>query len=208
MYIPAHFAESGTSEIHRIIERFPLATLVTTGQRGLDANQIPFELALADGEPVLLRAHIARANPVWQETAEGSAALVIFRAEDAYVSPNWYPSKHLTHRHVPTWNYQVVNVHGTVRFVQDEKYLRALVGRLTRKHEMNIPGNNPWRMADAPAEYIDSMLKAIVGIEIEINRVEAKSKLSQNREERDRLAAADALDNHGHTRLADAMRNR
>lgn len=207
MYIPSHFAESRTTEIRRIIECFPLATLVTVGQRGLDANQLPFEFAEVDGGPGLLRAHVARANPVRQETAEGSSVLVVFRAEDAYISPNWYPSKHETHRLVPTWNYQVVNVHGTLRFIDDEKYLRALVGRLTREHESRIPGNKPWRMADAPADYIESMLKAIVGIEIEISRVEAKSKLSQNREERDRLAAAGELDARGYTALANAKRH-
>lgn len=207
MYIPEYFAESRTSEIHQLIERFPLATLVTTGQRGLDANQLPFELVTAKGEPELLKAHVARANPIWQETTEGSDVLVVFRAEDAYLSPNWYPSKHATHRLVPTWNYRVVNVHGTIRFVQDEKYLRALVGRLTRDHEARIPGNKPWRMADAPADYMDSMIRAIVGIEITVSRIEAKSKLSQNRDDRDRLAAADELHDRGHAGLAHAMRN-
>ncbi len=207
MYIPKHFSESRPSEIKQIIERFPLATLVTNGQRGLDANQLPFELAEADGKPTLLRAHVARANLVWQETAQGSDVLVIFRAEDAYVSPNWYPSKHETHRLVPTWNYRVVNVHGTIRFVQDEKYLRAVVGRLTREHEARIPGNKPWRMADSPAEYIESMLKAIIGVEITVSRIDAKSKLSQNRDDTDRVAASEELKARGHAGLADAMRN-
>lgn len=207
MYIPTHFTESRDFEIKQVIERFPLATLVTSGQQGLDANLLPFELAEADDKSALLRAHVARANPIWQEIAEGSDVLVVFRAEDAYVSPNWYPSKHETHQLVPTWNYRVVNVHGTIRFPQEEKYLRAIVGRLTRQHEARIPGNKPWRMADAPPGYIDSMLKAIVGVEITICRIDAKSKLSQNREERDRMAAAAELDARGHGGLADAMRN-
>ncbi len=207
MYIPEHFAESREGEVRRIIEHFPLATLVTTGPHGLDANQLPFELAMVDGKSALLRAHVARTNPIWQETPAYSDVLVVFRAEQAYVSPNWYPSKHETHRLVPTWNYRAVNVHGTIRFVQEEKYLRALVGRLTRDHEARIPGNTPWRMADAPADYIDSMIKAIVAIEITVSRIEAKSKLSQNRDDRDRLAAADELNQRGHTGLADSMRN-
>jgi len=207
MYIPEHFAESRAAEVRSLIERFPLATLVTTGQRGLDANQFPFELETAEGKPALLRAHAARANPIWRETAEGSDVLVVFRAEDAYISPNWYPSKRETHRLVPTWNYRVVNVHGTIRFVQDEKYLRAVVGRLTRDHEARVPANKPWRMADAPADYIDSMIKAIVGIEITVSRIEAKSKLSQNRDDHDRLAAANELHERGHAGLAHAMRN-
>lgn len=208
MYIPDHFQEPHPSEIRRIIENFPLATLVTTGSQGLDANQIPFELTEADNQPSLLHAHIARANPLWKETPEGSPVMVVFRADNAYVSPNWYPSKQETHRLVPTWNYQVVNVHGTIRFIHDEKYLRGLVGRLTRKHESRIHGNKPWHMSDAPADYIDSMLKAIVGMQIAVSRVEAKSKLSQNRENHDRLAAAEELNHRGHAGLADAMRHR
>jgi len=205
MYLPAHFTETRSQEVRRIMEQYPLATLVTNGAAGLDAHPLPFELAEFDGHRGVLRAHAARANPLTQ-VAPGSAVLVVFRAADAYVSPNWYPSKHETHRLVPTWNYQVVNVHGTIRFVEDETFLRGLLARLTRTHEARAQQERAWRMSDAPADHIASLLQAIVGIEIEFTRIEAKSKLSQNREERDRLGAADALAQRGEGELARSMR--
>jgi transcriptional regulator len=131
--------------------------------------------------------------------------LVIFRGNESYISPNWYPSKHETHRQVPTWNYEVVHVHGRLTVMDEEKFVRGVVARLTRKHEVNE--SRPWKMGDSPPDYIDSMLRAIVGIEIEIKRVEGKAKLSQNRENRDRLNAADVLITHGNDDLARAMRN-
>lgn len=206
MYVPPHFAETRTDVIRQLIEAFPLGTLVTHGTSGLDANAMPFELAEMDGQRGLLRGHVARANPVWKDVADGTEVLVVFRAQDAYVSPNWYPSKHETHRLVPTWNYRVVNVHGKIRFVDDEKFLRAVVGRLTKTHEQRAEGERAWRMADAPADYMATMLAAIVGVEIAFDRVIAKSKLSQNREDRDRLHAADTLEERGHAGLAQAMR--
>ncbi len=205
MYLPAHFTETRSQEVRRIMEQYPLATLVTNGAAGLDAHPLPFELAEFDGHRGVLRAHAARANPLTQ-VAPGGAVLVVFRAADGYVSPNWYPSKHETHRLVPTWNYQVVNVHGTIRFVEDETFLRGLLARLTRTHEARAQQERAWRMSDAPANHIASLLQAIVGIEIEFTRIEAKSKLSQNREERDRLGAADALAERGDGELARSMR--
>lgn len=206
MYVPSHFHETRVAELHRIIVEHPLGALVIVGPDGLDANQIPFELDAAAGAHGILRAHVARANPVWQEVADGDDVLVIFRAADAYVSPNWYPSKHELHRQVPTWNYQVVNVHGRITIRDDEKYVRGVVARLTRVHENRTDPHRAWRMADAPKDYIDGMLKAIVGLEIEITRIVGKFKISQNREERDRLGAADALAERGQRAIADAMR--
>lgn len=202
MYVPEHFLETRPDEIRRIIEQYALGTLITHGPHGLDANQIPFELTELDGGRGVLRAHVARANPLWQDIANDSDVLVVFRALDAYISPNWYPSKHETHRLVPTWNYQVVNVYGKIRFTGDEKFLRAIVGRLTRAHETRAEGERGWRMIDAPPDYIATMLQAIVGVEITFTRVLAKSKLSQNRETRDRLGAAQALEQRGQHELA------
>ena len=206
MYVPEHFSEKRTEVIRDIIERYSLGTLVTMGSNGLDANPIPFELVELDGDRGLLRAHVARANPVHQEVADLSDVLVVFRATDAYISPNWYPSKHETHKLVPTWNYQVVNLYGTIKFLDDEKFLRAVVGRLTKAHETKAEGERAWRMSDAPPDYMDAMLKSIVGLEIEVTRVVAKFKLSQNREERDRINAADELGRRGEPELSDAMR--
>jgi len=201
MYIPPHFAIQDTDALHRIIETHPLGVLVTQSPNGLDANHIPFELDRARG---LLIAHVARANPVWRECGDGAQVMVIFRGDEHYISPNWYPSKHELHRQVPTWNYEVVHVHGRLTVQDQEKFVRGVVGRLTRTHEASEP--KPWKMGDSAPDYIDGMLKAIVGIEISISRLEGKAKLSQNREPRDRLNAADMLANQGATALAEAMR--
>ena len=186
--------------MHQIIQAHPLGVLVTMTPEGLDANHIPFELDAARG---VLTAHVARANPVWQQCGNGIDALVIFRGEESYISPNWYPSKHETHQQVPTWNYRVVHAYGKITIYDDEKYVRALVGRLTKKHEANQP--KPWKMSDAPRDYMEMMVKSIVGIEIEITRLIGKFKLSQNRENRDRLNAAKILVEQGNEILGKAM---
>lgn len=204
MYIPAHFAITATESLHRVIRENPLGTLVTQGPAGLDANHLPFELDPAQGPHGLLSAHVARANPVWQEVADGTPVLVVFRGPAGYVSPGWYPSKHEHHRQVPTWNYEVVHAHGSIVIRDDERFLRGLVARLTRTHEAAEP--RPWKMGDAPAEYIDTMLRAIVGIEVPITRLEGKAKLSQNKDARDREGAIEALEARGHAELAQAMR--
>jgi transcriptional regulator len=171
----------------------------------LDANHIPFEFDPNQGPHGLLTAHVARANPVWQQCQQGADVLVIFRGNESYISPNWYPSKHETHRQVPTWNYEVVHVHGRLTVMDEEKFVRRVVARLTREHEASEP--RPWKMGDSPPEYIAQMLKAVVGIQVEIQRIEGKAKLSQNREVRDRLNAADTLLAKGAEGLGEAMRN-
>jgi len=201
VYIPKHFAIESPAALHRIIESHPLGVLVSLTPGGLDANHIPFEL---DVERGVLTAHVARANPVWQDCAGGQDVLVIFRGDESYVSPNWYPSKHEQHRQVPTWNYEVVHVHGRMAVQDEERFVRGVVARLTRTHEASEP--RPWKMGDSAPEYIDGMLKAIVGIEIAITRMEGKAKLSQNREPRDRLNAAEVLERQGSPELARAMR--
>ncbi|BCG01351.1 hypothetical protein PPGU19_059190 [Paraburkholderia sp. PGU19] len=203
MYIPAHFAETRKEVLHSRIVQHPFGTLITHGSGGLDANHIPFELAAEDGELGVLRGHVARANPVWQEVANGDEVLVVFHAGDAYISPNWYPSKHELHKQVPTWNYMVVHAHGRMTILDDERYVRGVVGRLTRTHEASEP--KPWKMGDAPKDYVDAMVKAIVGVQIEITRLVGKSKLSQNKEARDIQGAAEALKSSGESQLADAM---
>ncbi|MGC4010915.1 MAG: FMN-binding negative transcriptional regulator [Pseudomonas sp.] len=202
MYVPAHFEETRPDELHRLIREHPLGILVTGHGGLLDANHLPFELELS-GEKPLLRAHVARNNPVWHE-ADGEEVLVIFRGEHAYVSPNWYPSKHEAHRQVPTWNYQVVHVRGRLKVMDEERFVRGVVGRLTRTHEAGE--NKPWKMSDSTPEFISGMLANIVGIEVEIGEIIGKSKLSQNKEERDRLGAAERLEQLGNTELAGAMR--
>jgi transcriptional regulator len=206
MYNPPHFSVSEPGTLHRIIREHPLGILVTAGADGLDANHIPFEFDPAAGPAGLLTGHVARANPVWQQCAGGADVLVIFRGNESYISPNWYPSKHETHRLVPTWNYEVVHAHGRLTVRDDERFIRGVLARLTRAHEAQEP--RPWKMGDSPADYIEGMVRAVVGIEIMITRLEGKSKLSQNREARDVQGAAQTLRARGQIALADAMARR
>jgi transcriptional regulator len=203
MYVPAHFNEPDIAALHGLIDHNPLGILFTHGASGMDANHLPFDLAPAEGKYGVLHAHVARANPLWQELGDGDEVLVVFRAADAYISPNWYPSKHETHKQVPTWNYRVVHAHGRIRIRDDERYVRGLVARLTRKHESSQP--LPWKMTDGPKDYIAAMLQAIVGIEIEITGITGKFKLAQNKETRDIRGAGEALRANGDTEVGEAM---
>jgi transcriptional regulator len=203
MYVPPHFSEPRAEALHELIETYPLGVLITNGKSGLDANHIPFELNKGEGQHGVLHFHVARANPVWQDVANGDEVLVVFRAPDAYVSPSWYPSKHEFKKQVPTWNYRVAHAHGRVTIRDDERYVRGMVARLTRTHEATQAA--PWKMTDSPKEYIDMMLKAIVGMEIEITQLVGKNKLSQNREVRDMLNAGQILRSQGDTVIGDSM---
>jgi transcriptional regulator len=205
VYLPRHFEQTGAEELHRLIEEHPLGAWIVNGPAGLDANHVPFHLEAKPGENVRLLAHVARANPVWKEVRQGDETLVIFRAEEAYVSPNWYPSKHESHRQVPTWNYRVVHAHGKVTIRDDERFVRGVVARLTRTHEARVNAQQPWKMTDSAPEYIDQMLANIVGIEVEVTKLVGKWKLSQNREARDRIQAAEELRKRDEAAISDAM---
>src|SRR5689334_8288829 len=149
MYIPQHFEEARVEELHRIINDHPLGAFVINGPNGLDANHLPFLLDLTRGEHGYLLAHVARSNSVWTDVNERDDVLVIFRGADAYISPNWYPSKKELHRQVPTWNYQVVHVHGKIRIRDDKDFVRGVVARLTAVHERRVGSPKPWKMTDA-----------------------------------------------------------
>jgi transcriptional regulator len=202
MYMPAHFEEKRVEALHALIAAHPFGALVTHGPNGLDANHVPFELDTTAGAHGTLRAHVARNNPVWKEVAAGQDVLVIFQGEEGYISPNFYPSKAETHKQVPTWNYLVVHAHGRISVRDDESYVRGVVARLTRKMEAGEAA--PWKMGDAPRDFIDQMLTMIVGIEIEVTRLVGKAKLSQNKETPDRLGAERGLRARG-TDAADAL---
>jgi len=204
MYNPPHFAETRPEVLHRIIREHPLGTLVRSEAGVPDADHLPFEFDPHAGPLGLLSAHVARANPLWQRCPTGTPVLVIFRGAEHYVSPNWYPSKHETHRQVPTWNYEVVHAHGTLTVRDDERHVRALVARLTRQYDAGEP--RPWKMGEAPPDYLDAMLRGIVGIEVAVTALVGKSKLGQNKEPRDRRGAADTLAARGQPALARAMR--
>lgn len=203
MYLPDHFKAGDPAELHALIAAHPLGALVTNGPNGLDANHIPFKLEAGQGPQGTLLAHVARANPVWREVRDGDEVLVIFRADQGYVSPNWYPSKKENHRSVPTWNYSVLHAHGKIAIRDDERSVRAIVARLTHRHEASQPV--PWKMSDAPKDYLADMLGKIVGLEIEITRLVGKFKLSQNRDARDIAGVVDGLEKQGNQALAEAV---
>jgi transcriptional regulator len=204
MYIPPHFQEISADEIRAVIEEAPLACVVAQTAEGLIANHIPL-LASPDGT---LIGHVALANDMHRLIADGQDVLTIFRGDDAYVSPNFYPSKREHHRHVPTWNYQVVHAYGQIAFQHDEHAKRAAVGLLTRTQERRLNGKDAWRMADAPPDFIEQMIGNIVAFRIKVQRTLAKSKLSQNRDERDYLGAISGLRASGHDALAQRMEER
>ena len=200
MYLPPAFAETNVQELHRIMQENALGMLVTQTASGLEATHLP--LFLDEG---VLIAHVARANALWREVHDGDEVLVVFRGAQGYISPNWYPSKHQTHRRVPTWNYEVVHAHGTIHVRDEEKFVRRVVGLLTRQHEANQP--NPWKMADAPADFLKEQLGHIVGIEIRVHRLEGKRKLNQHHATPDREGVMAGLESQGNHALAQAMRD-
>ena len=200
MYIPPHFEEADPEQIAGLIAAAPLATIVAHTADGLVANHIPLIAA-----PGALIGHVARANDMHRLLAEGQEVLAIFRGVEGYVSPNYYPSKPEHHRHVPTWNYEVAHLHGTIAFQHDDKAKRAAVGLLTRAQERRLNGDAAWRMADAPADYMAQMLDGIVAFRITVTRVLAKAKLSQNRDARDRQGAIDGLAADGAAALSARM---
>ena len=188
MYAPSHFDETRLEQLHALITTHPLGTLVTHGGAGLDADHVPFEIGAASAAAPLgtLRAHVARANPLWRQA--GANVLVVFQGPSSYVSPSLYADKPVSGKVVPTYNYAVVHAHGVLRAVDDPAWLRALLERLTARHEATR--NAPWSLEDAPPGFIDTLLQAIVGIEIDVARLQGKWKLSQNRPPADQLAVA------------------
>jgi transcriptional regulator len=189
MYLPAHFEEQRVEVLHALVRSHPLGLLVMGGARGLTADSVPFMLDPQPAPHGTLIAHVARANPLWREA--GAEVLVVFQGAQAYVSPGWYPSKAEHGKVVPTWNYMMVQARGRLRAIEDPVALHALVSRLTARHEASRPA--PWKVTDAPEDYVASMLKAIVGIEIELTALIGKWKVSQNRSAADREGVARGL---------------
>jgi len=191
MYLPKHFEETRVQVLHDLIRTYPLGALVVLTARGLDANHIPFEV---DPDPTpfgTLRGHIARANPLWRDFSRDVEALAIFQGPGIYISPSWYPTKKETAKVVPTWNYAVVHAHGALQFIDDRAWLRAFVERLTNRHEAER--RERWKVTDAPPDYIEKQLGAIIGLEIPIARLIGKWKVSQNRPAQDRDGVVEGL---------------
>ena len=195
MYLPKHFEETRVEVLHELIHAHPLGALVTMTADGLDANHIPFEVDPSPAPFGTLRGHVARANPVWRDASRAVEALVIFQGPGTYISPSWYVTKKETAKVVPTWNYVVVHAHGALRAIDDREWLRAFVEKLTNRHETGR--REPWKVTDAPADFIDKQLGAIVGIEVPMTRLIGKWKVSQNRPAADRDGVVQALRQDG-----------
>jgi len=191
MYLPGHFEETRIDTLHQLIRARPLATIVTLGSAGLNANHIPFELSAEPAPLGTLRGHVARANPLWRDFSENIDALIIFHGPQAYVSPSWYPTKQATGEVVPTYNYIVVHAYGRLEIIDDPRWLRGLVTRLTERFE--AARAEPWHVTDAPDGFIENQLRGIVGIEIVISKLLGKWKASQNRPVVDREGVVKGL---------------
>jgi len=191
MYIPRHFEETRVDVLHELIRAEPFGALVTLGAGGLEANHVPFELDAAAGPLGTLRAHVSRANGVWQAGRADVEALAIFQGPQRYVTPSWYPTKAETGKVVPTWNYVVVHAYGPIRVIDDPAWLRAHVGRLTDRHEADR--ERPWQVSDAPEDYIAGLVRGIVGFELPVSRLAGKWKVSQNRGDADRAGVTTGL---------------
>jgi len=191
MYVPTHFAENDPAALREFAHAHPLGALVVAAEDGLDSVHAPF---LFDPDPApfgTLRCHVARANPIWRAIGEGRDALVLFRGPSAYVTPSWYPTKRATGKVVPTYNYVAVQAKGRARAIEDGPWLHALVTRLTETFERQRAV--PWHVSDAPPDYVASMLRAIVGIEVAVASLTGTFKVSQNRNAADRAGVHDGL---------------
>jgi len=190
VYTPSHFEESRKSILHSMMRAYPLATLITQSSLGVSAEHIPLLLSDSSESEGVLQGHVARANPLWKSIADGCNVLAIFHGPNGYVSPSWYPSKKEHGKVVPTWNYLVVHARGKIRWTEEASWLRQHLEVATKSHE---DSDRPWHLSDAPSEFVDRMLLAIVGFEISISSLEGKWKLSQNRNREDRLGVIAGL---------------
>jgi transcriptional regulator len=208
MYIPTSFRESRPEKLHNLMAKHPLGLLITHGSNGLEASPVPFLLYADEGEHGVLRAHMAKANPHWKSLKGHIECLVVFQGPEGYVTPTWYPSKAESHKVVPTWNYATVHVSGKASVTADAAWLRRQLDDLTLFHEGARP--QPWSPSDAPADYLTNQMKAIIGIEIPISRIEGKWKMSQNKDDADREGVIAGMssdtDPHRNIRVADMVR--
>jgi transcriptional regulator len=203
MYNPPAFKEDDLTRQHQLIRDHPLGLLISSAPDGLRASPLPFHL-VSDGSRLgRLQGHLSRGNPHWK-LLDGHEVLVVFQGANAYVTPAWYRSKAEHGKVVPTWNYVMVQVHGAVRVIDDHEWLRSQITRLTNDHEGPRP--EPWHVTDAPASYVDDQINGIVGLEIEIRRIEGKWKVSQNRPEADRRSVAERFEASGNVTMSDLVR--
>jgi transcriptional regulator len=203
MYIPAHFEQPDIGTMHELIRAYPLATLVTLSSNGLNANHIPLHLSV-DASPFgVLTGHVARANPIWSDLASEVEVLAVFQGPNAYISPSWYATKQETGKVVPTWNYSAIHAYGTLRIIDDAAWLRAQLGMLTADHEAAFA--EPWAVSDAPADFTDKLIEAVIGIEISITRLQGKWKVSQNQPPRNQASIMQGLTENGQQDMAELV---
>ena len=191
MYVPKLHEELDVSVLHALVKAHPLGAWVTYSDAELIANHIPFLLDSTRGKHGTLVGHVARANRVWQSYSTTVNSVVVFQGVETYITPSWYPSKHAHGKAVPTWNYAVVHAHGLPRVIEEREWLLAHLSQLTDVHEAEQA--LPWRVSDAPPDFIDRLLQVIVGIEIPIEKLIGKWKVSQNRPEPDKLGVVAGL---------------
>lgn len=191
MHVPKHYEESRVDVLHELMAANPFATVTMVSDAKLEIAHMPLVVDKTQQPYGMLRGHVARANPLWRASDNATETVVVFHGPHAYVTPSWYPSKQAHGKVVPTWNYAVVHAHGVPRAVHDTDWLREHLTELTGQQEAGKP--TPWKLTDAPAEYIDTMLKAIVGIEFTITALVGKWKLSQNKSHADRLGVVEGL---------------
>lgn len=191
MHIPSAFREPRIEAMHELMQAHPLGLLISAGAGGPQATPLPFLIFPGEGQYGTLRAHMARANPHWQELQSAGECLVVFQGLQGYITPSWYPSKRETGKVVPTWNYAAVHARGTPVIIDDAQWLGRQLERLTLAQEASRP--QAWAVRDAPADYVASLMTSIVGIEIPIRTIEGKWKMSQNRSEADRHGVIDGL---------------
>ena len=195
MYTPKSYREERLEVLHALMAAHPLGALVRMGEDGLCADHLPFEIAppTPDAPFGILRAHVARANPLWR--TDGVDTMVIFQGPQAYITPAWYAEKELSGEEVPTFDYAVVHAHGKLKVIDEPAWLLDFLTRLTNRHEADQP--QPWQVGDAPPAYIDKLLKAIAGIEIPLARLEGKWKMEQKNSLQDRTRVARELTRDG-----------
>ena len=191
MYLPSAFRQDDLAELHAQMQASPFALLTSAGAAGVQASHLPLLLAPDEGEFGTLYGHFARANPHWRDLQGGAEALAVFSGPDAYISPGWYPAKAEHGKVVPTWNYIAVHARGPVELIEKPERLLQIVSRLSDQHESGR--ERPWAVSDAPREYIDSMLRAIVGFTLPIERLDGKWKLGQNRSQADQTGVREGL---------------
>lgn len=193
MYVPNYFKEDDTGTLQQYIRDYGFGLLVVADDSGIEANHIPFLLSSVEGGTLgRLQCHLARNNPVWLRLQDGARVLVVFQGPDAYISPSWYATKAETGRVVPTWNYLAVHAEGSARIVEDPNWLKSHLHRLTDQHEASM--DNPWSVDDAPMDFTERLVQAIVGVEIEIETLVGKLKASQNQPEKNRAGVKAGLE--------------